>query len=218
MADQTQNQSTSPSTPDQVAMQEAAFLAASRRLAAQAHTIPKLARRSRRNPLTVRPSVFKRGGSTESMPRPTPAVSIESERKRHDDTEVFGSILSTLEQEGGLPEAGLEEAEKEDKKRGKQLEEDKKEDKKKKKSKAKKAGGAECSRHCKARKNREQKDDDKDEEAKKERKKKEKMERRLRRREKRRLREEEEARQRATSPEKDRESTSVRENRGKRHS
>ncbi|XP_038882399.1 retinitis pigmentosa 9 protein-like [Benincasa hispida] len=77
MADQTPNQSTSPSpsTPDQVAMREVAFLAASRR--------------------------------EEEAPRPTPPVSTEIKRKRRDDTVVFGNILSTLEQRGRLPEAGV---------------------------------------------------------------------------------------------------------------
>ncbi|XP_038902468.1 translation initiation factor IF-2-like [Benincasa hispida] len=47
------------------------------------------------------------GKSSESTPLPTPAVSTESEKKRQDDKEVFGSILSNLEKEGGLPEAGV---------------------------------------------------------------------------------------------------------------
>ncbi|XP_038896576.1 protein PXR1-like [Benincasa hispida] len=89
--------------------------------------------------------------------------------------------------------------------------EEKKKKKKKKKTKGKKVGEAESSHHRKEKKNREKKDDVEDEKATKERKKKEKEEKRMHRREERRLRKEEEARQRAASPEKDGESTSVRE-------
>ncbi|XP_038886119.1 glutamic acid-rich protein-like [Benincasa hispida] len=46
------------------------------------------------------------GGSIESIPVPISVVSTESERKRRDDTELFGNILCTLELGGGLPEAG----------------------------------------------------------------------------------------------------------------
>ncbi|XP_038876980.1 DNA ligase 1-like [Benincasa hispida] len=208
MADQTPNQSASPSTPDQVAMREAAFLATRRE--------------NPEKPSAVRPSVFKRGGSTESIPMLTPTVSTESERKRRDDTEVFGNILSTLEQGGGLPEAGVvnqpltteekavvvaEEAVKDGRREEEEIaieeakeaevaletpdiameevagdtqpEGAKKKEKKKKKSKGKKAGEAESSHYRKARKNKEKKYDDEDKEAKKERKKKEKEERKL---------------------------------------
>ncbi|XP_038887077.1 chromatin assembly factor 1 subunit A-like [Benincasa hispida] len=80
MADQASQPSASPSTPsnDQIAMREAAFLTASLKLAAQPYTILRIA-----------------------------AISTESEKKRCDDTEVFGNILSNLEQGGGLPEVGV---------------------------------------------------------------------------------------------------------------
>ncbi|XP_038896287.1 chromatin assembly factor 1 subunit A-like [Benincasa hispida] len=107
MADQASNLTVSPSIPNQATMREVAFLAANRRLAAQTCSTPRPTRRSRRNPLVVRPPAFKREGSTESLPTSTPFVSTESERKRRDDIEVFGNILSTLEQGGGLPEAGV---------------------------------------------------------------------------------------------------------------
>ncbi|XP_038888857.1 glutamic acid-rich protein-like [Benincasa hispida] len=83
-------------------MREATFLAANRRLAAQPHIVSRIAGRTWRNPLAVRPPQFKRGQSTESTP-----VSTESEKKRRDDTEVFGNMLSNLEQGEGLPEAGV---------------------------------------------------------------------------------------------------------------
>ncbi|XP_038887060.1 nucleoporin GLE1-like [Benincasa hispida] len=109
MADQASQSSASPSTPssDQISMREAAFLAASRRLAAQPHTIPRIVGRTWRNPLSIQPPQFKRGHNIKSTPVPTPAISTESEKKRHDDKEVFGNILSHLEQRGGLPEAGV---------------------------------------------------------------------------------------------------------------
>ncbi|XP_038885790.1 uncharacterized protein LOC120076082 [Benincasa hispida] len=47
------------------------------------------------------------GQSSKSIPLPTLAVSTESEKKRQDDKEVFGSILSNLEKGGGLPESGV---------------------------------------------------------------------------------------------------------------
>ncbi|XP_038876674.1 chromatin assembly factor 1 subunit A-like, partial [Benincasa hispida] len=86
MANQALQHSASPSTPssDQIAMREAAFLAASRSL------------------------LSSRGGTTlKNTPVPTPVVSNESEKKRRDDKEVFGNILSHLEQGGGLPEVGV---------------------------------------------------------------------------------------------------------------
>ncbi|XP_038882295.1 nucleolar protein 58-like [Benincasa hispida] len=45
------------------------------------------------------------GQSSKSTPLPT--LSFESEKKRRDDKEVFGSILSNMEKEGGLLEAGV---------------------------------------------------------------------------------------------------------------
>ncbi|XP_038892616.1 translation initiation factor IF-2-like [Benincasa hispida] len=116
MADQTSNQSASPSTTDQVAMQEAAFLAASRRLVAQAHTVPRLAGRDQRNPLAGRPPVFKRGGSTESMPMPTLAISTESVVNQPLPTEEEAAVVADEPLKDGVvvvEEVVVEEEEKE---------------------------------------------------------------------------------------------------------
>ncbi|XP_038885414.1 nucleolar protein 58-like [Benincasa hispida] len=85
---------------------------------------------------------------------------------------------------------------------------EKEDEKKKKKRKEKNVGKAESSHHQKFRKNKEKKYDNEDEGAKKKRR-KEKEDRRLQRKKKRHLREEEKAKQRAASPEKDGELTSV---------
>ncbi|XP_038887725.1 protein PXR1-like [Benincasa hispida] len=152
-------------------MREAAFLAASRRLAAQPQTVPRV-------------------------------VGRLSEKKRQDDKEVFGSILSNLKKGGGLPEAGVvnqplptEEVMEEETRRSTQVIVDPKETanvksyegpsrvalkemvvekqpkvakekKKKKKRKEKKAGGDEPSHQCKAEKKIKEKEDEEDEEAK----------------------------------------------------
>ncbi|XP_038882271.1 uncharacterized protein At1g10890-like [Benincasa hispida] len=109
MIDQASQPSASPSTlsTDQTSMQEAVFLVASRHLATQPHTVLRIAGRPWRNPLAVRPPPFKRGQSTESTPLPTPAISTESEKKIRDCNEIFGNILSNLEEGGGLPEVGV---------------------------------------------------------------------------------------------------------------
>ncbi|XP_038876921.1 stress response protein nst1-like [Benincasa hispida] len=109
MADQASQQSASPLTlsSNQITMRDAAFLAASRRLAAQPHTIPRMIERAQRNPLVVRHPLFKREQSTERTQVPTPTVSTECEKKRCDDTELFGNIRSNLELGGGLLEVGV---------------------------------------------------------------------------------------------------------------
>ncbi|XP_038874982.1 vicilin-like seed storage protein At2g18540 [Benincasa hispida] len=107
MADQASQPSASTPSTDQISMRVAAFLAASCRLAAQPHTVSRITSRPRRNPLAIRPAQFKRGQSIESTPLPTPVISTESEKKRQDDNEVFGKILSNLEVEGDLLDAGV---------------------------------------------------------------------------------------------------------------
>ncbi|XP_038882429.1 nucleolar protein 58-like [Benincasa hispida] len=205
MADQASQHSASPSTPssDQIAMREAAFLVASRRLVAQPHTVPRIAGRTRRNPLAVRPPQFKRGQNTESTSVPTSAVSTERVVNQQLSMVVLEAKVNEEEIERGTlalktPEvtakAGTYDGTSKDTMEEVVVEETTvaevamdevtvemqpeiaKEKKKKKKSKGRKAGEAEFSHPRKEKKNAEKKDDDEDEEEKKEREKKEKEE------------------------------------------
>ncbi|XP_038904262.1 101 kDa malaria antigen-like [Benincasa hispida] len=219
---------------------EAAFLAASRRLAAQTRSVPRPTERTRRNPLetvVVAEEAIKDGvvvvedvvaeekdkGNDVLVPKTPETIIIAEIFYKPPQMEEEDPDLAMKEIAGGvLPEEAKKEelkaaeAEKEAKARLKKAVEAEKEDEKKKKRKEKKAGKADSSHHHKSRKNKEKKNDDEDKEAKKKRR-EEKEERKLRRKENRRLREEEKEQQRAASLEKDGESTSVREDRGKQH-
>ncbi|XP_038892614.1 protein PXR1-like [Benincasa hispida] len=104
MANQTSH---TPSTPSQaqITTRETTFLTVSRRLAAQPKPIPRIVGKPRQKPLAARPLQIKVGQSMESAP--LPKLSSESKKKRRDDREVFRSILSNMEKEGGLPEVGV---------------------------------------------------------------------------------------------------------------
>ncbi|XP_038889321.1 nucleolar protein 58-like [Benincasa hispida] len=105
MADQSSHSSSLPSSLSsaQITAGEVTLLAASRRLAAQPKPIPRIVGKPWRKPLAARPIQIREGQSTESAALPT--LSSESKKKRRDNREVFGSILSNMEKEGGLPEA-----------------------------------------------------------------------------------------------------------------
>ncbi|XP_038874254.1 nucleolar protein 58-like [Benincasa hispida] len=107
MADQSSHSSSLPSSPSpaQITAKEVAFLGASRHLAVQLKLITRITKKPRQKPLVARPLQIRKGQSTESAPLLT--LSSESEKKRRDDREVFGRILSNMEKEGGLPEAGV---------------------------------------------------------------------------------------------------------------
>ncbi|XP_038888078.1 ensconsin-like [Benincasa hispida] len=115
MARQSSHSSSIPSSPSKapVSTWEAAFLASSRRLAAKPKSVPRIAEKPRRKPLSsTSPSTHREGPRTESAPTTSiemvlPLPPTESEQQRKDNKEVFGSILSYLEKSGGLPEIGV---------------------------------------------------------------------------------------------------------------
>ncbi|XP_038880441.1 nucleolar protein 58-like [Benincasa hispida] len=244
MADQNSQPFASPSTPSttQISMREAAFLASSRRLAAQPQTVLRVAKRPQRNPLAARPFQFKRGKVLKAPHSQHQQSSLKVRRKDRmtkswgcKPTTAYGggdggsdrrnggrgTRRSTLALEDPKETVNVDSYEGPSRVVLEEVAAEKQsevveEKKKKKKSKGKKIGEGEPSHHRKAEKKNKEKENEEDEEAKL-RKRKERGERKERRREERRLRKEEEKKKRAASLEMDGASTSVRKDRGNQH-
>ncbi|XP_038876981.1 uncharacterized protein LOC120069322 [Benincasa hispida] len=114
MAGQSSHSSSLPSSPSTTLLtaREAAFLAASRHLATQPKPVQRIVRKPQQKPSIAKPLTIQEKPSTKSALTTRPKVALpvpssKSENKRRDDKEVFGSILSNMERERGLPEAGV---------------------------------------------------------------------------------------------------------------
>ncbi|XP_038885850.1 nucleolar protein 58-like [Benincasa hispida] len=107
MAEQSSHSSSLPSSSSlaQVTAREATVLGASHRFAAQPKPVQRITGKLRQKPVVAKPLPIREGPSMESAQ--LPALSSESEKKRRDDKEVFRTILSNMEKEGELLEAGV---------------------------------------------------------------------------------------------------------------